>query len=116
MCIRDRLGVGFAINNAFSEGGEGAVDMARLVVDTIENNPSESLRYIAAKAVIHITAIRKTAVILLIIIVSSTYGYVYPCYAYILLQYTHLCKYYIISLYQCPPILSICPKIVSVRI
>ncbi len=30
---------------AFSEGGEGAVDMARLVVDTIENNPSESLRY-----------------------------------------------------------------------
>ena len=33
------------INNAFSEGGEGAVDMARLVVDTIENNPSESLRY-----------------------------------------------------------------------
>ena len=39
------LGVGFAINNAFSEGGEGAVDMARLVVDTIENNPSEPLRY-----------------------------------------------------------------------
>ena len=41
----EQLGVGFAINNAFSEGGEGAVDMARLVVDTIENNPSESLRY-----------------------------------------------------------------------
>lgn len=31
--------------NAFSEGGDGAVDMARLVVDTIENNPSEPLRY-----------------------------------------------------------------------
>ena len=41
----EQLGVGFAINNAFSEGGEGAVDMARLVVDTIENNPSEPLRY-----------------------------------------------------------------------
>ncbi len=42
----EQLGVGFAINNAFTEeGGEGAVDMARLVVDTIENNPSESLRY-----------------------------------------------------------------------
>ena len=41
----EQLGVGYAINNAFSEGGEGAVDMARLVVDTIENNPSEPLRY-----------------------------------------------------------------------
>ena len=41
----EQLGVGFAINNAFTEGGEGAVDMARLVVDTIENNPSGSLRY-----------------------------------------------------------------------
>ena len=27
----EQLGVGFAINNAFSEGGEGAVDMARLI-------------------------------------------------------------------------------------
>ncbi len=36
----EQLGVGYAINNAFSEGGDGAVDMARLVVDTIENNPS----------------------------------------------------------------------------
>ena len=41
----EQLGVGYAINNALSEGGEGAVDMARLVVDTIENNPSEPLRY-----------------------------------------------------------------------
>ena len=39
------VGVGYAINNAFSDGGDGAVDMARLVVDTIENNPSEPLRY-----------------------------------------------------------------------
>lgn len=37
--------VGFAINNAFTEGGEGAIDLAQLVVDTIENNPSESLRF-----------------------------------------------------------------------
>ena len=41
----EQLGVGFAINNAFSEGGEGAVDMARLVVDMIENNPSEPLTF-----------------------------------------------------------------------
>ena len=41
----EQLGVGYAINNAFSDGGDGAVDMARLVVDTIENNPSEPLRY-----------------------------------------------------------------------
>lgn len=39
----EKLEVGFAINNAFSEGGEGAVDLARLVVDTIENNPSAPL-------------------------------------------------------------------------
>lgn len=41
----EQLGVGYAINNAFSEGGEGAEDMARLVVDTIENQPSEPLRF-----------------------------------------------------------------------
>ena len=28
----EKLGVGFAINNAFAEGGEGAVDLARLVL------------------------------------------------------------------------------------
>lgn len=41
----EELGVGFAINNAFCEGGEGAVDMARLVVDTIEKQPSQPLQY-----------------------------------------------------------------------
>lgn len=40
----EKQGVGFAINNAFSEGGEGAVDLAHLVVDTIENNPSAPLQ------------------------------------------------------------------------
>ena len=33
-------GVGFAINNAFLEGGEGAKALAQLVVDTIEKHPS----------------------------------------------------------------------------
>lgn len=39
------LGVGFAINNAYTEGGEGAVELARLVVDTIESIPSRELVY-----------------------------------------------------------------------
>lgn len=43
-CEED-LKVGFAINNAFAEGGEGAKDLAQLVVDTIENQPSEPLRF-----------------------------------------------------------------------
>lgn len=38
-------GVGFAINNVFSEGGEGGTELARLVVDTIENHPSAPLQY-----------------------------------------------------------------------
>ena len=41
----EQLGVGYAINNAFSEGGEGAVDLANLVVETIENKPSEPLQF-----------------------------------------------------------------------
>lgn len=41
----EELGVEFTINNAFCEGGEGAVDMARLVVDTIEKQPSQPLQY-----------------------------------------------------------------------
>ena len=39
------LGVGFAVNNAFAEGGEGAVELAKLVVDTIEKKPSLPLEY-----------------------------------------------------------------------
>lgn len=38
-------GVGFAVNNAFAEGGEGAVELANLVVSTIENNPSQPLTF-----------------------------------------------------------------------
>ena len=38
------LGVGFALNTAFGEGGKGAEAFARLVTDTIEQNPSQPLR------------------------------------------------------------------------
>lgn len=38
------LGVPFALNNAYAEGGEGAVDLANLVVETIDSNPSGELK------------------------------------------------------------------------
>ncbi len=41
----DELGVGFAENNAFCEGGNGAIELAQLVVDTIEKNPSQPLKF-----------------------------------------------------------------------
>ena len=37
------LGVGFALNTVFAEGGQGGEALARLVVDTIEKNPSRPL-------------------------------------------------------------------------
>ena len=37
------IGVGFAVNNAFCEGGKGAEALARLVVQTIDENPSKPL-------------------------------------------------------------------------
>ena len=40
----DVLHVGFAVNRAFTDGGEGAVELARLVVDTIASRPSQPLR------------------------------------------------------------------------
>ena len=39
------MGVPFALNNAWAEGGEGAVDLANLVVETIEKNPSGPLQF-----------------------------------------------------------------------
>ena len=39
------IGVPFALNNAFMEGGEGAIDLANLVVDTIDSNPSGDLKF-----------------------------------------------------------------------
>lgn len=38
------MGVPFAVNNAFNEGGAGAEELARLVVQTIDEHPSEPLR------------------------------------------------------------------------
>lgn len=39
------IGVGFAVNNAFVEGGSGAVELAELVVKTIEEHPSAPLEF-----------------------------------------------------------------------
>ena len=38
-------GVGFAVNTAFGEGGAGAEELARLVVETIEQKPSQPLQF-----------------------------------------------------------------------
>lgn len=38
-------GVGFAVNNAFTQGGEGAIELAELVVKTIEQTPSKTLEF-----------------------------------------------------------------------
>lgn len=37
--------IGFALNNAFVEGGEGAKELANVVVKTIEKNPSNKLSF-----------------------------------------------------------------------
>lgn len=42
---KQELHIGFAVNNAFVEGGKGAEELARLVVDTIEKKPSAPLHY-----------------------------------------------------------------------
>ncbi|MGN1354158.1 MAG: formate--tetrahydrofolate ligase [Alloprevotella sp.] len=41
----DELKAPFVINNAYAEGGAGAAEMARLVVDTIDKNPSAPLHF-----------------------------------------------------------------------
>ena len=41
----DDLKAPFVINNAYAEGGAGAAEMARLVVETIEQNPSAPLHF-----------------------------------------------------------------------
>ena len=41
-----QMGVGFAENNAFCEGGEGAVTLAELVAKTIDEQPSKPLTYL----------------------------------------------------------------------
>lgn len=41
-----KLGVPFALNDAFMKGGEGAVELAELVVKTIDEKPSEPVHFI----------------------------------------------------------------------
>ena len=41
----EELHAPFVINNAFAEGGAGAEEMARVVVEAAENNPSEPLKF-----------------------------------------------------------------------
>ena len=41
----EELGVACALNNSFSEGGEGAIDLASTVVDTINHSPSQPLQF-----------------------------------------------------------------------
>lgn len=40
----EELGVPFVINRAYAEGGKGAEEMARVVVETVENHPSGDLQ------------------------------------------------------------------------
>ncbi len=40
-----KLGVGFAMNSVFAEGGKGGEELARLVVDKIENKPSQPIQF-----------------------------------------------------------------------
>ena len=41
----EERGVGFAVNEAFVDGGDGAVELAKVVVDAVENNPSPGLTF-----------------------------------------------------------------------
>ncbi len=41
----ESIGVGFAVNDAFLQGGEGAKELAQTVIDTIEQHPSAPLTY-----------------------------------------------------------------------
>lgn len=53
--------IDFAINNAFSEGGEGAVELANLVVNAIEQNPSKKLELVYENEDVIDTKIEKVA-------------------------------------------------------
>ncbi len=55
------LGVPFVINYAYSDGGAGAAEMARLVADTIERRPSGPLQFTYADADPLKTKIEKVA-------------------------------------------------------
>ncbi len=53
--------VGFAVNSAFSQGGAGAEELARVVVNTITENPSAPLQFTYADADPITTKIEKIA-------------------------------------------------------
>lgn len=38
-------GVAFAVNNAFVDGGDGALELAKVVVDAVESHPSGNLKF-----------------------------------------------------------------------
>jgi formate--tetrahydrofolate ligase len=62
--VRDwcaKQGVKFAINNAFAQGGAGAAELARVVVDTIANTPSRPIQFTYEDADSPETKIRKVA-------------------------------------------------------
>lgn len=42
----ESMDVPFAVNTAFAQGGEGAIELAKVVVETIDNKPSEPLHFI----------------------------------------------------------------------
>lgn len=57
----DELGVGFAVNNAFVEGGSGAVELANLVVKTIAEKPSAPMQLAYAETDTVEDKVRKVA-------------------------------------------------------
>lgn len=44
-----QAGVGFAINEAFLKGGDGAIKLAQVIAETIENSPSSALTFTYAE-------------------------------------------------------------------
>jgi formate--tetrahydrofolate ligase len=41
----EQKGCAFAVNEAFVKGGEGAIELANKIVHTVENNPSQPIRF-----------------------------------------------------------------------
>ena len=41
----EQKGTAFAVNEAFSKGGDGAIELANKIVHTVENNPSKPLQF-----------------------------------------------------------------------
>lgn len=41
----ENMGTAFAVNEAFTKGGEGAIELANKIVATVENNPSKPIQF-----------------------------------------------------------------------